>query len=159
MDSKETPKGLGRRAPLTHSALTCLSKFLPELFSNLTFLCLYGTFLRCHLKANPGHQIPLSNQEDRCVIPRPACLLTHRGLCYANQDMSTPEFLLLSPEARTAASCESVLKAFSEETEITLNTSQSLKYTCQEAMCNLIVWVDFNSNTFSFSNFPFTHLI
>lgn len=199
-----------------------LSKFLPELFSNLTFLCLHGTFLRCHLKANPGHQIPLSNQEDRCVIPRPACLLTHRGLCYANQDMSTPEFLLLSPVARTAASCESVLRAktqpsslrfsflrafsscfysesfclpdeflrfpyrlnsanptacklsahrgyalvyfvllllfcllldalcfaflqsaglqaFSEETEITLNTSQSLKYTCQEAMCNLIV--------------------
>lgn len=30
------------------------------------------------------------------------------------------------------------LQAFSEETEITSNTSQSLKYTCQEAMCNLI---------------------
>lgn len=106
------PKGTGAEsASHTFSTDMRLSKFLPELFSNLTFLCLHGTFLRCHLKANLGHQIPLSNQEDRCVIPRPACLLTHRGLCYANQDMSTPEFLLLSPVARTAASCESVLRA------------------------------------------------
>lgn len=106
------PKVTGAEsASHTFSADMCLSKFLPELFSNLTFQCLHGTFLRCHLKANRGHQIPLSIQEDRCVIPAPACLLTHRGLCYANQNLSTPQFLLLSPKARTAASCESVLRA------------------------------------------------
>lgn len=67
MDSKETPKWLERRAPLTRSALACVfPNFSPEFFSNLTFQCLHGTFLRCHLKANQGHQIPLSTQEDVC---------------------------------------------------------------------------------------------
>ena len=83
MDSKRPQSGWSGERLSRVKCWHVFSKFLPELFYNLTFQCLHGTFLRCHLKANQGHQIPLSTQEDRCVIPGLACLLTHRGLCYA----------------------------------------------------------------------------
>lgn len=89
MSCRETPKWLEQRVPLTCSTLKCVFPNFSRNFSQTE------PFWDVILKPTQGHQITLSTEGDRGVIPAPACLLIHRGLRHANQNLSISEFMLV----------------------------------------------------------------